>query len=615
MIKIKRVNYIIINILFLILLSNSILYAQVEKSIVESRKKIEDREEYIVEDYERFKKMESPTVAIALTGGGAKAFFNIGVIKALEEAEISIDIIVGSSMGSIVGVMYGSGLSIEQIEEVVTEASFAKMLDVNFMNNDYIIESSKVNKFIEDIAPNQRLEDFPISTALLALELNSGNKYLISTGEISKVIQASYAIPYFFPHSQLQDNNFADPGIIENSPAKAARVLGADFVIGTTYMVDKSNNTYESSQKIASRYLEIVEKSNTDRIINNYADVIIESDIGTSSFIDFDQAAKLIEIGYKDTKEKITEIKEKLKQQNIPLRSSESRERFDLTEQFIDLKYDRLVLDSFKFRPLIYYGQSLSSFDHTLFNGNMSQNFQYGFGWSKNNLRFDFLSLEDEEMEAKLRWIKLSDRTDLISKFRLNDDETEDWKLGIRYYMPNQAIEIGGAKLRDEKNIYCDSNCTFETSYLYSNNDLEILYFSDDSLSTLISSENRIKLSNIWSLAPRVVFNNTDVISSPIIYRGKQPDDFVEFQAAVDFNYTYDFLESLEIMKIIQLTNIDMYLFSDYQNSKEGSLASGLGAGADLKLLGLKPVSIDAYLAYDDATDETETNFIFSYQF
>ncbi len=615
MIKIKQIKFIVISLLCVVLIVNCSLYVQSKESIVEFKETIEDTEEYIIEDYARFKSLNHPTVAVALTGGGAKAFFNIGVIKALEEEHIPIDLIVGTSMGSIIGAMYGSGLSIQQIEEVVTNAPFSKMLDISIVDDNSILETSKVNKFIEDIAPNKRLEDFPIPTALLTLELKRGSKYIITTGEISKVIQASYAIPYFFPTLQLQENYFADPGIVENTPAKAAKVLGADFIIGTTYVADTSNDTYKSPKKIVGRYVEIVGDRNTDRIINNYADIVIESDIGSCSFMNFDNADKLIQFGYRDAKKKISRIKEELKKRGIALREPKSRREVDLTEEFIDLKYDRLLVEPIRSKTLFYYGQSHSSFDHALF-ADLEQDFQYGLNFNKGHFEFDLLSSgrEGEDLETRLRWRRLSDRTDLITKVR-SDGENLDYKLGVKYYNLDRSIEIGGARINEENKLYCDSNYDLDTSLLDLKSKFEILYSPEDSFSMLASSSGKFRISSIWSVAPRVVFNNTDIISSPIIYRGYRPDESVELQATVDFNYTYNFIESLQLVNLLELTNIDLYLFGDYQSSRQGSLASGLGVGADLKLLGLKSIAIDIYAAHDDAGCGIEGNFIINYQF
>lgn len=348
---------LIAKILVIVVLVSSVSYAQVEGKITRVE---EDDEEYIIEDYTRFEQLEDPTVALALTGGGAKALFNIGVIKALEEAKIPIDIIVGSSMGAIIGTMYGSGLSIEQIEEIVTTTSFSDMLDLNLGSSESILRTAKFNQFIENVAPNQDLKNFPLPTALLSLELISGNKYLTTQGNISEVMQASYAIPYYFPIYQRQDQVFADPGIVENSPAKAATVLGADFVIATVARGDIAYNQYDTPSKIAGRYLELIELNNTARIIDQYSDQVIYSNVGAYSFLDFNAAQELIEIGYQDTKEKLPAIKEALQNQDIQLSTPQQRPKQDLTQELLDLKYDRLLIDQLNVYPRIHYGQNRS---------------------------------------------------------------------------------------------------------------------------------------------------------------------------------------------------------------------------------------------------------------
>ena len=593
--------------------------AKVNKEVVEIKQTITEQEKYIVEDYARFKKMESPTVAVALTGGGAKAFFNIGVIKALKEENIPIDLVVGTSMGSIVAAMYGSGLSIDQIEEVVTTVPFGKLINFSLARDGHFLETDKVNQFLENIAPHKRLENFAIPTAFLSLELDTGNKYLITTGQISDVVQASYAIPYFFPTHQIEKNYFADPGIVENSPAKAAEVLGADFIIATTTTKQVNRDIYKTPEKVVNRYVEIVGDQNTERILNNYADFVIESNVQNYSFVDFAMAEQLIAIGYRDTKEQIAKLKDKLAAQEIPLQERVARKKLDLSQEFNDVKYDRMIVDNLHFNPMIHYGQDYSFFKQDLMRSYLNIA-QYGFELDKGHIDFRLLATNNDnnEVEGKLRWRKLTSNLDLVAKARIESNgQNDDGELGLKYYTDNYVLGTGVGTKNNLHYLFADSQ--FHTTVNQINLDGEVDLFvgaEEREAEVLWSQKFSSELSSIWNIEPKFVYSSTNFIEPTLIYRGTEPNtDFPKFQLAVDYSYTYEFVKTIQLSKIIQIKDIGAYLFTDYIDDRQEGLAYGLGIDSDFYLLGLKPFKVETYVAYDQETEDPIFSLNLNYNF
>ena len=521
-------------------------------------------------------------------------------------------------MGSIVGAMYGSGLSISQIEEIVTRAPFSKLLNFNFIQNDSILETAKVNKFIENIAPDKKLENFRIPTALLSLELNSGNKYLITTGKISEVLQASYAIPYFFPPHQIENNYFADPGIVENSPAKAAKALGANFIIATTSTSNIHEDTYKSPEKIVNRYVEIVGDRNTERILNNYADLVIKSNVKNYSFIDFSMAKELIDIGYKDAKQKMEQLKEKLNNRQVQLTEPTKRKNLDLSQQFDDIKYDRMLVDAINFDPIIHYGQDYSFFKQDLLRSYLDHP-QYGFKFDKDHIDFNLLATnnEDNDLETKLRWRKLTKKIDLINKIRFESNSNDDAELGLRYYNGNYSLETGLGVNNKENYIFLNNRYQHQFNNFNLAGEVD-LFFNEinQSPELLLSNKASKKISSIWSIEPKLVFSNTKLIEAPIIYRGTKPtSDYPKLQLSLDYSYTHKFLQAVKLTKIIQIKDIGAYLFTDYLNDNNESIAYGIGFDSDFYLLGLKPFRVEGYLSYDQEIEESIVKINLNYNF
>ncbi|GAB6100543.1 hypothetical protein JCM16358_24220 [Halanaerocella petrolearia] len=575
-------------------------------------------EVYLVEDQAHFKKLKNPTIALALGGGGARALVNVGVIKALEEAKVPIDMIIGTSMGSIVGTMYGSGLPIEQIENIITQTHFSKMFDLNLDIGNALLTTAKFDKFIEDIAPVKYLEEFPYPTALLSFDLSSGNKYLSTTGRISKVIRSSYAIPFYFPIYQSSDRFLIDPGVVEISPAKAAKVLGADFVIATTSFGNLPYNDYASPLHSTMRFLSLIQQKNAERIINNYSNIVIKNNVGKYSFMDFQLADKLVQIGYQQTKEKIPQIKKSLSQIGVKNRESNiDKEKVDLKPTLQEIKYERQVIDETSFRLLYYYGKDHSQFVQNLFKNDLFSP-QYGFELDKSHLELKLLNWNGgQKSDVKIRWKKLTKNIDLIINLNRNLNKKNcNWKAGIKYYTDNYAIGFKKARLDQKQVIIINNRFNFDYQNIFSQNDINLLVEGyDNPVKILASQEANYDLSSIWRIKSRLVFNNTELLATPLIYRGISTGDDPKLQTAVDLIYTYNFLNSIEVMPILQLTSIELYLFTDYKQVDNVTSAIGLGSNFNFNLLGLKPIDLGLYIAYDNDNRDTRLGINLNYNF
>ncbi|MCK8828356.1 patatin-like phospholipase family protein [Natroniella acetigena] len=533
-------------------------------------------------------------------------------MKALEEKGIPIDLIVGTSMGSIVGTMYGSGLSIAQIEELVTEIPFENMFDLNLGTRESLLTTYKVNQFLEEIAFDRRLEKTVIPTALLSYDLTSGTKFIHTSGNISEVIQSSYAIPYYFPPYQFGNRFLIDPGIVEITPVKAAKALGSDFVIGTISFEKGHDLVYDSPSKAINRFMDLVQQENTDNILEDYADVLIEVDVSGYTFTDFDKADRLIEIGYLTTKEEISNIKKSLSKKNISLQESKTRDKRDLSLLLNDLEYDRLLIDKQRFRPLFYYGRDQSSFKQDLFRSEYHKS-QFGFELNQKHLDTRFLVQENinESVELDLRWKKLSQNTDLKSTIRGQDElDNTDWKLGIKYYADNYTWGLGRASFRDEDFNYLDNKFNLSSDEFVLQGESNLLIEpSIESFKVLHSLKGTFNPSRRWTITSKLVYNDTLSIESPIIYRGLKPDKYVKNQYSLEFGYNYRLVNTVDVIHFLQLREVKPYLFFDYEGNNE-LLVSGIGVEFNLNLLGLKPLDFKLYTAYDE-----EEEFLFGLDF
>lgn len=137
---------------------------------------------------------QRPKVALALGGGGLRGFAHVGALRALEEAGMHPDIVVGTSAGSVVGAAYASGMSVEQIQRAALGVKVSSLLDFTWQAGGFI-RGDKLANWANALIGDTRIEDFPIRFAAVATDLQSAQPMLLDNGSAGRVIQASSAVP------------------------------------------------------------------------------------------------------------------------------------------------------------------------------------------------------------------------------------------------------------------------------------------------------------------------------------------------------------------------------------------------------------------------------------
>ena len=282
-----------------------------------------------------------PTVALALGGGGARGAAHLGVLRVLEREGIPVDYIVGNSMGAIVGGMYASGLSIDQIKDCMADGSMRhaympgpippKVLlaplqkVVNpFGSKHYagLFSGKKFTKYLDSVLPepNMNVQDTKIPFSAVGTNLLDGKAYRMSEGRLSTVMMASSAISPILQPVTIGDKLYVDGGVRANLPVMGARETGAGIVIAV--LVDEPLVQYPAKRfvhlkGIASRLADIVLAVSDERQLQ-YADVIINPNVSGISILskhpeDTDKAYRAGELA---AEKALPQIKEALK--NVP---------------------------------------------------------------------------------------------------------------------------------------------------------------------------------------------------------------------------------------------------------------------------------------------------------
>ena len=249
-------------------------------------------------------------VGLALSGGAARGFAHLGVLKVLKEHKIPIDYVAGTSAGSIAGAAFASGMSVEQIVELGKKMSWFKMTGLAYSTKG-ILSNAAMGAFFRQNFPVDKFEDLPIPFAAVATDLETGEEVVLKEkGDLITAIQASCAIPGIFMPIIVDGRMLIDGGVIAAVPTKAVKKLGAEIVIavdviscGATYWGTPTTLVgilFQSTMML----LRAASKAHHFR-----ADVVIVPQIAHLRPDDIGKMEEYIKLGEAATLEKIDEIK------------------------------------------------------------------------------------------------------------------------------------------------------------------------------------------------------------------------------------------------------------------------------------------------------------------
>lgn len=254
---------------------------------------------------------ERPTVALVLGGGSARGFSHIGLIKALEENGIPIDMIVGTSMGSIVAGLYAGGYSVENMAEIATHLDTSTLLAIPVPMTGGVVDSTGIQHFLDVLLDGKTYDQMPIPFKSVVVNLGTGKDEALDTGKVSKGIQASMSIPGIFPPVQIGDQYYVDGGLRNQVPANVAAEMGADVIIAVSLEKDYQDPDYRKIMTNLRMSLTAMLEGYTE-INTAMADVLIVPKVGLDSSMDYQRAAYFIQQGYEAGLEYMEQIKEVL---------------------------------------------------------------------------------------------------------------------------------------------------------------------------------------------------------------------------------------------------------------------------------------------------------------
>jgi len=287
---------------------------------------------------------DKPLIGLALSGGGARALSQIGVLKALDEAGIEANLIVGTSMGSIVGGLYASGFEIDELDSIAINTNWNSMLSLNqeksrrelFIGQKIteeralfalrldglkpvlptsLSEGQKLTNYLylltnqAPIRPGKSFDNLWIKYRAVCTDLITGDLVVIENGQLGRAMRASSSVTFFLEPVKWEDKLLVDGGLLSNIPVDITKENGADLIIAVnTTSPLHPREKIDLPWYIADQVISIPMKK-LNAIQLSHADFVITPVLNNKSATDFVNIDSLIFLGYKSTLPAINNIK------------------------------------------------------------------------------------------------------------------------------------------------------------------------------------------------------------------------------------------------------------------------------------------------------------------
>jgi NTE family protein len=251
-------------------------------------------------------------VGLVLGGGAARGMAHIGVIKVLVENKIPIHYIAGTSSGALFGALFSGGMNPYDMAKKARETDWLKLVRVKISASGPITGEG-IERLIIDCIGNKNIQDLRIPLAVVATDIKTGEKVIITKGNIAKAVHASSAIPGIFSPVQFDGKLLVDGLVVDNLPVSTVKEMGADFIIAVDVIPKVKLDQWEPNVlSVIERSVDIScrEHSNMEK---SHADIIIDPVDKNYSGLSLNEAEKFVKMGEIAALKALPKIKSLLK--------------------------------------------------------------------------------------------------------------------------------------------------------------------------------------------------------------------------------------------------------------------------------------------------------------
>ncbi|CAN5192610.1 patatin-like phospholipase PlpD [soil metagenome] len=444
-----------------------------------------------------------PTVGLVLSGGGARGFAHVGVLKVLEENRVPVDYIGGASIGGLIGALYAMGKSPAEIEALIADLEWGKLFtsSTSFDNLSFRRKEDRRNipgpiplrgqlnvlklptafnsgheiglLFDRVTLPYARVKNFdqlPIPFRTVGTNMVNGASEELKGGSLSRSLRATMSIPGVFAPVEIDGKILSDGGLVNNIPTNVVKAMGADILLVVNIETQPaSRESLESLIGVLAQTINISTADNSRRSLLQ-ADLIIAPDLDKFTSSSFGDSEEIIKLGYEGAKQKEMllrglSLSEEAWQEHLELRKKRIRPDIDPIPTFLAVDgSDRAAARTIEVRlQEKYLGNALDDAKRDELEKDLSE--LTGTG------RFDALNYEVIERDGKIGLNirtnetngKPTDPTRLDIGFDVNSVESEDSNLSIIARITFFDVGRYGAEWRND--VRLGSNTLLASEY------------------------------------------------------------------------------------------------------------------------------------------------------
>ena len=235
-------------------------------------------------------------VGLVLSGGAARGFAHIGVLKVLQENDIPIDCVTGASVGSIVGALFCGGYRWDEIREIAAHLRWNELVQPT-LSGLGLVKAERLERFVNDLLGGMSFEELAVPFKVVAVDIVTAKEVVFDSGPVARAVRASSSIPGIFEPVIEGDRAFVDGGVVNNLPCALARTMGARKTVAVDLNADAvTTGMPENLLDVSYRSFAILLDSASAAGRKN-ADILIRPDLRGCSYHDLAQADSLFERG------------------------------------------------------------------------------------------------------------------------------------------------------------------------------------------------------------------------------------------------------------------------------------------------------------------------------
>ncbi len=249
-----------------------------------------------------------PTIGVALGGGFARGIAHIGVLKVLEEEDITVKVVTGTSVGALLGAVYCSGIGVEELVRIAHSCRFTTfarwtLSRYGFASNDRMVS------FLDRTLKARTFEELRIPLGVTATDFNSGEGVVFHSGSVIDPVRASCAYPGMFLPVQIRGRYFVDGMLSHPVPSHPAREMGADRVIAVHLKGTWSNGGVPRHLFDVIGQSFAIAQDAMASVWRSAADIVVEPDVAGFAYDDFKRADDLMRAGEVAMRAALPEVK------------------------------------------------------------------------------------------------------------------------------------------------------------------------------------------------------------------------------------------------------------------------------------------------------------------